>query len=407
MTSKSTLITSKLARWLYTFWQDLATFLSSRQHVCAIIYTAAVLIIAIEFAHPTLSAHACCPLPQPSENQSEAIACSNDGTPQLKSINSSEEKITLLFTGQMVPGRCVQAGVDSKGNADYIYTAIKDKVTQADLAITTVNGSLTDVCPPMGCVPWTFILNGSPLHAQALARAGFDGASVATNHINNCSLTNQAYRPLKDTLDILNKSGVKPIGAGNNLKEALQPVVFPVKGVRFAIISLGEIEKNAFAAENKPGIAVLNEENLAYAIKLARQSGDIVIFMPHWGPEYSPYPNPNQRKYAKLAVKLGADLIIGNHTHVIQGFETIDGVPVFYGLGNFVFDQFWDINLRSSLLLTVTFEGKKLKGYTAEVILSARDGTLSYPTEKERTIILNKIKKVNQTLAKQTIYNTH
>ena len=406
MMCKSTQVTAKPARWSHTFWRVLATFLFQRQQICVIIWSAAVPIIAFYAIQPLFAAHACCPFPQPSENQSEAVICSNDDEPQLQSTNSPEEKITLLFTGQMVPGRCVQAGVDAKGNADYIYSAIKDKVTQADLAITTINGSLTNACPPMGCVTWTFILNGSPIHAQALAHAGFDGVSVATNHINNCSLTNQAHRPLFDTLDYLNEAGVIPIGAGKNLKEALQPVVFSVKGVRFAIVSLGEIEKNAFAAENMPGIAVLNEENLAYAINLARQRGDVVIFMPHWGPEYSPYPNPNQRKYAKLAVKLGADLIIGNHTHVIQGYETIDGVPVFYGLGNFVFDQFWNINLRSSLLLNVTFEGKKLKGYTTEVILSARDGTLSYPTEEERTLILDQIEKVNQTLAKQTLYNT-
>jgi len=322
---------------------------------------------------------------------------------QPTSTANPTENITLLFTGQIVPGRCVQAGVDTKDGADYIYDALREKISRADLAIATLNGSLTQACPHMGCVAWTFILNGSPNQAEAIAKAGFDGISVATNHINNCSLTNLGYRPMLDTLENLKHAGVQPIGAGSNLEEALQPQVFTIKGVHFAIISLGEIEKNTFAGKDHPGIAVLNEENLTYAMGLARKKGDVVIFMPHWGPEYSPYPNPNQQKYAHQAVKQGADLVVGNHTHVIQGYETIDGVPVFYGLGNFVFDQYWELSLRSSMLLQVTFKGKQYQTYETDIVLSARDGTLSYPSQTEKETILTTLKKVNQQIEKNNL----
>lgn len=238
---------------------------------------------------------------------------------------------TLLFTGVIVPARCVQAGIDARGNADYIFDEVRDVISEADLAIGTLNATMSDYPPHTGCI-FTYVLVGSSSNADALERAGFDAMSVATNHIKNCGIGDCGDRAFLDTLDNLRRVGIEPIGAGMNLSEAMQPVVMEVNGVRFGFVSLGQIEPMTFAGEDTPGIAVLNDDNLRQSIQAAQQVSDVVIAMPHWGPEDSSVPNESQLHLAQVAVEAGADLVMGNHTHVVQAIQEIASVPVFYGL---------------------------------------------------------------------------
>jgi poly-gamma-glutamate capsule biosynthesis protein CapA/YwtB (metallophosphatase superfamily) len=306
-------------------------------------------------------------------------------------------EITLLFTGQIVPGRCVEAGVQERGEADSIYDAVRPLIEGADLAVATVNGTISEFSPKTGCVA-TFVLTGSPVHADAIQRAGFDAASVATNHIKNCNLSNCGNKAFFETLDNLRRVGVVPIGAGENLEEGLKPVYFDVKGVRFGIVSLGEIEPLAFAGEDTPGIGVLSEENLRAALQEAGQEADVVIAMPHWGPEYTARPNWNQLRYARIAVEAGADLVVGNHTHVVQAVQEINGVPVFYGLGNFVFDQAWSTETTQSVILVVRYRGTNLENYELIPVVAARDGVLRLADDGEAAEILGRIEEASRRL---------
>jgi poly-gamma-glutamate capsule biosynthesis protein CapA/YwtB (metallophosphatase superfamily) len=291
-------------------------------------------------------------------------------TPLPSSTPTPPPLTTLLFTGVIVPARCVQAELDANGNPHYPYEEVAPLITRADLAVGTLNATISDYPPHTGCVP-TYVLVGSSQNADALAWAGFDVMSVATNHIKNCGLTNCGDRAFFDTLANLRRVGIQPVGAGQDLAEAMQPLVVTVNGVRFSIVSLGQIEPLAFASQTTPGIAVLTEENLRQAIAAARQVSDVVIAMPHWGPEDSPVPNPSQRSLARLAVAAGADLVVGNHTHVVQAVQELDGVMVFYGLGNFVFDQSLPDH-QQGMILQVTFSGKQFQGY--ELIPTHVDG---------------------------------
>jgi poly-gamma-glutamate capsule biosynthesis protein CapA/YwtB (metallophosphatase superfamily) len=293
--------------------------------------------------------------------------------------------ITLLFTGVIVPARCVQAAIDERGSTDYIYAEVQEQIQQADLAIGTLNATLSDSTQRTGCVP-TYTLVGSSNNADALAAAGFDIMSVATNHIKNGG--DQAFL---DTLENLRRVGIAPVGAGANLEEALKPLVISVKGIRFGIVSLGMVEPMAFAGPDTPGIAILTNENLQAAISAARQVSDVVIVMPHWGPEDTPNPNSYQLDFAQAAVEAGADLVMGNHTHVVQAVQVIDGITVFYGLGNFVFDQTWDLAHQQGVILRVTFEGKTMVGYEFIPTHVDGDGTVHIADTEEAAQVLDRI----------------
>jgi poly-gamma-glutamate synthesis protein (capsule biosynthesis protein) len=307
------------------------------------------------------------------------------------------QRITLLFTGVIVPARCVQAAIDARGEADYIYDEVRTLISQADLAVGTLNATLSDYPPHTGCI-FTYVLVGSSNNADALARAGFDVMSVATNHIKNCGIGDCGDRAFFDTLDNLRRVGIIPVGAGNNLADAMQPVVVTVKGVRFGIVSLGQIEPMTFATADTPGIAVLNDENLRTAIAAARQASDVVIAMPHWGPEDSPNPNEYELHFAQVAVDAGADLVVGNHTHVVQAVQEIKGTQVFYGLGNFVFDQTWALDHQQGVILRVTFEGKRYAGYEFIPTHVDGNGLVHIAGEAEAADILARVQQVSEAL---------
>lgn len=296
---------------------------------------------------------------------------------------------TLLFTGVIVPARCVQAAIDANGNPDYPYEEVSSYISAADLAIGTLNATISDYPPHTGCVP-TYVLVGSANNADALDRAGFDAMSVATNHIKNCGLATCGDRAFFDTLENLDRVGIAAVGAGKNHAEAMQPIVLTANGVRFGIVSLGQIEPMAFAGQDEPGIAILNEENLKEALAEAHKVADVVIAMPHWGPEDVSTPNWIQRALARQLVEAGADLVVGNHTHVFQAIQEIDGVQVFYGLGNFVFDQ--DLNdHQQGAILQVKFIGKQYAGYDLIPIHTDQDGRVHVADEKEADEILARI----------------
>ncbi len=297
---------------------------------------------------------------------------------------------TLLFTGNIVPARCVQAKIDALGNPDYPYEEVRELIEAADIAVGTLNASLSDFPAMTGCVD-TFLLVGRADNAPALARAGFDVMSVATNHIKNCGLSRCGDRAFLDTLQNLRAAGILPVGAGNNVEEALRPVIVESRGIRFAFVSLGEIESSAFASEDIPGIAPLTEANLREAITAARAAGDVVIALPHWGPEYSSRPNFSEERFAQIAVEAGADIIVGNHTHVVQGTAVIEGVPVFYGLGNFMFDQGWSQETQQGVILLLTFEGTRLTGQQLIPVHIDSDGRVHIAAMAEALEVLARI----------------
>ena len=343
---------------------------------------------------PTIQIPTQSPVPSPTPNPTSTAV---KPTLQITQTTTSIPTTSLLFTGVIVPARCVQAAIDASGDSDYLYDEVREIISRADLAIGTLNATISDYPPHTGCVP-TYVLVGGSENADALALAGFDMMSVATNHIKNCGPSNCGDRAFFDTLENLRRVGIAPVGAGENLQGAMEPLVVEMNGVRFGFVSLGQLEPRAFATEEKPGIAVLNEDNLSSAIQAAKQVSDVVVVLPHWGPEDVPVPNWSQRELAQLAVAAGADLVVGNHTHVVQAIEEIDGVMVFYGLGNFIFDQNWALDHQQGVILLVTFQGTEMVDFQLIPTHVDLDGRVHIAGEQEADEILARIDQVSRSL---------
>jgi len=95
-------------------------------------------------------------------------------------------------------------------------------------------------------------------------------------------------------------------------------------------------------------------------IKNCKQQSDTLVVGPHWGEEYKSIANNKQLAVAHAMIDSGADVIIGHHPHWVQNYEEIDGKPVYYSLGNFIFDQMWSEETKKGLIVKMTFQGKEL-----------------------------------------------
>jgi poly-gamma-glutamate synthesis protein (capsule biosynthesis protein) len=89
-------------------------------------------------------------------------------------------------------------------------------------------------------------------------------------------------------------------------------------------------------------------------MKVASEKADIIWVDTHLWPEYGTSPTNDQQQYSREAVTLGADIVTGVSSHEIQGMTFINETPVFYGLGNFLFDQMWSDETRQGLVLEIT-----------------------------------------------------
>jgi len=194
-----------------------------------------------------------------------------------------------------------------------------------------------------------------------IARLGINLVSLANNHT-----LDYGVEGLKETLTILDRSGIEHSGGGNNLQEARQYASLTFGRTEFALLSfyssddaestqdgptIATIRAPSVLLETQHGIAKaikapLEEDVLAMedAIRKAKAHTDMVIvhFHLHWVSHSRAYPIPdtvplNQHPMLYRAIDAGADLIIGNGPHVLRGIEIYKGKPIFYSLGNFIY----------------------------------------------------------------------
>lgn len=177
------------------------------------------------------------------------------------------------------------------------------------------------------------------VHPRAMAylRRHFDALGLANNHSGD-------YGPVAfaDMLQRLRRAGLGFYGGGDNLSQAHQPYIVERKGLRVAVLGYNEFQPRSFEADHdKPGIAWSEDEQVLRDIAWAKQEGraDVIVGIMHWGWE-DPLANPRQRALARLMLDAGADVLIGGHPHLVQDAEVYKGKPIFYSLGNFVFEGF-------------------------------------------------------------------
>jgi poly-gamma-glutamate synthesis protein (capsule biosynthesis protein) len=207
---------------------------------------------------------------------------------------------------------------------------------KGDAAWVNLEGVTSTLGSPWPGKDYTF--EGPPEFASALAEAGIGVVTMANNHS-----VDYGRAALKDTIARLEKAGVQVVGAGADSSDAHAPAIVTTDaGATIGFLGYSDVWWPGFeATSSRAGVAQAfsNLKRMKRDIKALAAEVDYVVVGFHWGYEYQHYPVSQQTREAHAAVDAGADLVIGHHPHVLQGFETYKRRLIAYSLGDLVFDH--------------------------------------------------------------------
>ena len=281
-----------------------------------------------------------------STEEKEHVDISND-----EDVSESAEtmtSVTLSFAGDVHFSELVLQNYDKNGILAIVDDEMLSHMQKSDLFMLNHEFVFSNRGEAMEDKEYT--LKNDPKYVKILQELGTDVVGIANNHI--LDFGQEAFL---DTLDTLENANIPYAGGGRNLSEASAPIVQTINGQSFAIFAATRVSPSAdwYAGKNHPGILqTYDAMTLNKSIEDANDKYDHVIVFVHWGVERVEIPEDYQRTLAKGYVDAGADLIIGAHPHVLQGFEYYKGVPICYSLGNYLFGN----RTGDTLLLNATFD---------------------------------------------------
>lgn len=262
-----------------------------------------------------------------------------------------EHALTFLAAGDLGPNR---------ENPDSIFDGVREVLKQGDLIFGQLEPCLAHTGSPL---PQSRLpMRGNPEGGAAIARAGFNVISFATNHCMDWG--REAFF---ETMDVIRENGMTCIGAGKDIREACKPYIVNVNGVRIAFLACCSIlPQNYFATEDRPGCAPLRGltvyeqiehdqpgtparihsfplqmdlDRLTADIRAVRDQADLVMVSLHWGIHFVPAVIAQYQKIAAHAIlDAGADIILGHHTHILKPVELYKGKPIIYSMANFALE---------------------------------------------------------------------
>ena len=262
--------------------------------------------------------------------------------------------ISIIVAADWAPIRALEPLVGT--DPESVYGDMLPVLRAADLRIVNCECALTKAAKSV----WKSgaVFKGLPSHAAGLARVPFEIACLANNHVFDYGI-----RGFRDTLATLRRSGIRTVGAGLSLEEAVAPLKVVVKGTRITVLNFSEGE-DLTASRGGPGVCGWEIERLLPLIRRAKRRGDFVIAVGHAGLEYIPFPPPYVVRAYRALSEAGADCVVGHHPHVPQGLEVRDGRLIAYSLGNFVFFQPYELYYRrTGFCLRIHIRGNRLSSH--------------------------------------------
>lgn len=260
------------------------------------------------------------------------------------------EKTTIVAVGDIMMGEqplCHGFGVKSKAlirGFNYLLNNVKYILESGDIVFGNLEAPLADVTYKKGIYADYF--RASPESIHSLKNSGFNFLGVANNHIMDHGL-NGFYH----TIDYLKKNNIMPVGVRN------KPQYFKKSDTIIGLFGCSLIDDFAkYHPYNKFSFAEEDVNELNRIIKVIREKANVVIVSVHWGCEYVPYPSPGQVELGRKLIDFGADIVLGSHPHVLQCYEIYKERPIFYSLGNFIFDHQYIKETRKTIIAKIKIE---------------------------------------------------
>lgn len=245
----------------------------------------------------------------------------------------ADDSMVILFTGDVLLDRGVRRESVRHGRP-WIFAEVAPLFQKADATVINLECPLTEVSTPLGK---RFIFRADTCMASVMRHAGITHATLANNHSND-----QGFQGLRSTVESLIQAGITPMGYDDDTRPSISPTLIQKGDLTAALFCAVLIPIENWMPEHSDTVPCqTNVTRLARVIRAyrSRHPSHHIICVLHWGIEFQPYATPQQIRQAQVLCAAGADAIIGHHPHVVQPQRRFDRIPVFYSLGNFVFDQ--------------------------------------------------------------------
>lgn len=244
---------------------------------------------------------------------------------------------TLCFAGDvsLVDGGSTVSALNDYGLEGCFSEKLLNYMRNADVMCLNSEFAFTSGGTPLADKTFTFRSN--PERISVLQDMGTDVAVLANNHVFDYGEVG-----LMDTLETFRSAGLPYIGAGENLDEASAIWYAELEDCTVAYIAGSRVEwamLTRSATEERSGVFRTAESNdlMIQRIKEAREKADFVVVYEHWGQEGTTVLEEYQTQSGKAFIDAGADVVVGDHPHVVQGIEWYNGKPIFYSMGNYWF----------------------------------------------------------------------
>jgi poly-gamma-glutamate capsule biosynthesis protein CapA/YwtB (metallophosphatase superfamily) len=240
----------------------------------------------------------------------------------------------ILVCGDFYVGPHAEGRLDAVvANKEYalLFGELYEDLKGSNLSLVNLEGPIVSSGNPS---PKTGpVISMKPLVIEALLDANINLVTLANNHIMDFGIEG-----FKETLTRLNESNLNFVGAGLSKTARRKPFITEIKSKKIAIINVCEHEwiSDINSESGANGVDLI--ENF-YQIQALRSTIDFIIVIYHGGNEYHPLPRPDMKKIFRFFVDAGASAVIGHHTHTFSGYERYHDCPIFYSLGNFIFDS--------------------------------------------------------------------
>jgi poly-gamma-glutamate synthesis protein (capsule biosynthesis protein) len=319
--------------------------------------------------------------------QAEFSAAAVELEPKLREVLSGDAVVRMAAVGDVMLDRSLGYGILS-AEPLYPFLNVVEILRSADIAIGNLESSLGDSGEP---VNKSYNFQAPPEAALSLELAGFDVLSLANNHAMDFG-----PESLLQAIDLLETHGIETIGAGANESVARRPVIVTVNGIDIAFLAYVNVpvEVGGFdaqmwvAGKDNPGLSWANPEIIDEDVTMATSLTDVVVVILHSGYEFIEQPSPEQIELARAAIDAGASLVIGHHSHLLQGVEFYKDGVIVYGLGNFAFDMEGD---RDSAILNVWLDQDGVRNLEYVPVTIGPGGQPGLATPRDSARILEKI----------------
>lgn len=305
--------------------------------------------------------------------------------------------IKITITGDFCPINKTEDLVKNK-NFNDIFHDVLPVLKNSDLSITNLECPLTLREKPISKTGPA--LKANPETIQLLKKGNFRLVTLANNHIMDFG-----QEGLFDTLQILKENKIDYVGAGKSIDEVRKPFVTIIKEKTIAIVNISENEFSTVYGDS-PGTNPLEIIQNFNDIKNAKSKNDIVIVIYHGGNEEFNLPSPRVKKTLRFFVDAGADAVVLHHTHRFSGYEVYKNSPIFYGVGNFLFDHKqnkgidWQYGLAITLIFScngIDFQIYPIAHYDGKVI------GVRLLNGDEKTYVLKKISTLNTIISNDNV----